>query len=64
MQVEESKDEGQDVEMSNAQEAISDQIEQLIDDAGQTKRPSKPRESAASAATSKKKKPGNYYRNL
>ena len=50
--------------MSNAQEAVTDQIEQLIDDDGQTRRPSNPRESAASAATSKKKKPGSYYRNL
>ena len=51
--------------MSNAQEAVTDQIERLIDDDGQTRGPSNPRESAASAATSKqKKKPGSYYRNL
>ena len=65
LQVEESKNERPDVEMSNAQEAFTDQIEQLIDDDGQTRRSSNPRESAASAATSKKKKPpGSYYRNL
>ena len=62
--MEESKDERQDEEMSNAQEAISDQIDMLIDDDGRRRKPSKQRESAASAATSKVKKPGSYYRNL
>ena len=62
--IEESKDERQDVEMSNAQEAVSDQIEMLIDDNGLAKKPTKPRKSADSAAASKRRPPGSYYRNL
>ena len=41
--IEESKDEHKDVEMTYAQEAVSDQIDMLIDDNGLAKKPTKPR---------------------
>ena len=63
LQPEESKDAIRDAQMSHAQDAITNELDDLMDDEGQTRRPGNAEESAATDSKKKKqKKAGNFYR--
>ena len=62
LQFEESKEANRDALMSNAQEGIDYNLEQLIDADAQTKRPEAAADSSATEQKKRKRHAGNYYR--